>query len=153
MKRKAQLAIVKSSTEDIERFISILKGTDARQMCLVVAMATQYRNALAKEGVDLLQPMKAEEKDMMITLKIGQFIKAAQKRDPAHATGWMVWLHTLRAADILEIRYQGRLMWRELGRGFPHVEEVADDFASIFNRRLDVSGYDEIPQGFEDDGR
>lgn len=153
MKRKAELAIVKSAKEDIERFVSMVKGASAEQVGLVVAMATHYRNALAKEGVDLLRPMEAEELDHFIALKIGKLITAAQKGDPANATGWMVWLHTLRAANILEIRFQGRLLWRELSRGFPHVEEAADDLALLLNRRLDIDGYDSVPEGLEDDGR
>jgi hypothetical protein len=154
MKRKAELAIVKSAKEDIDRFISMVRGISAEEVGLVVATATHYRNALAKEGIDLLHPMKAEELDPAIAVKIRRAITAAQKEDPAGATGWMVWLHTLRAANILEIRFEGRLLWSELSRGFPHVEHQANEFALFFlNHPLEIDGYGSIPQGLEPDER
>ena len=136
MKRKAQLAIVKSAKEDIERFVSMVKGASAEQVGLVVAMATHYRHAMARDGIDLLRPMEAEELDHFIAFKIGKLIAAAQKGDPANATGWMVWLHTVRAANILEIRYEGRMLWHELSRGFPHVEQQAAEVAFLLNHHL-----------------
>ncbi|MBI2718162.1 MAG: hypothetical protein HY245_04940 [Rhizobiales bacterium] len=148
-----ELAVAKSSKDDIERFNSMVKGASAEQVGLLVAMAAHYKNSLAKEGVDLLHPMVAEEKDPLVALKITRLITSAQRGDPANATGWMVWLHTLRAANTPEIRFQGRLLWRELSRGFPYVEAAADDLAQVMNFQLDINDYDMVPEGLEDDGR
>jgi len=91
-----------------------------------VACATDWRHKLHDEGCDLLDPSICLAKDPMITFRLSNAIGKLQRSgNPQLAAGLMVWVHTLRAMTRPELRTLGRAMWRELERGFPHVEEAA----------------------------
>ena len=65
----------------------------------------------------------------------------------------MVWLHTIRAANTPELRFKGRILWKELARGFPCVDDAADNLFALTGITLNVEGYAAVPDGLEDDGR
>ena len=53
-------------------------------------------------------------------LRLVSLIKQFQKMgQPSDALGVWVWLHSVRALNVPEIRIFGRQMWKELVRGFP----------------------------------
>jgi len=56
IKRKAQIAILKSMDEDIERFIAGIKGGSALEVGMIVVQATNNRNFLLDKGINLLKP-------------------------------------------------------------------------------------------------
>lgn len=43
--------------------------------------------------------------------RVNRMIRKVQKQNPAMASGLMVWLHTLRASDVPELRLAGRELW------------------------------------------
>ena len=131
LKRKAEISFAKSQKVDVDRFTLGLRGADSDQIALVVAIATHWRNVLKDDGVDLLDPMSAEQIDPMIALKLNKMIRQVQKENPTFATGLMVWLHTIRTANTPELRLEGRAMWSELQRGFPFAQEAGEDLADI----------------------
>lgn len=119
---------------------------------MVVAQATHFRNILEAQGIDVLNPLEAEQKNILITMQINRIIRDAQKGDPSGAVGWMVWLHTIRAATTPENRLKGRAMWRELARGFPHVPDTVEGLHEIAGVTFHIEGYDKIPLGLEYEG-
>jgi hypothetical protein len=154
IKRKVQIASLKSQNEDIDRFIAGVRGADALQVGMIVAVATTHRNVLLSKGINLLDPIEAMERHPFFLLQLGGFIRDVQKRNrPEEAPGWMVWLHTIRAAITPELRFKGRILWKELARGFPCVEDAAHDLFVLGGLTLNVEGYGAIPEGLEDDGR
>jgi len=69
------------------------------------------------------------------------------------ATGYMVWLHTLRAATTPEVKLKGRKMWGQLRRGLPYVAAQAEQFAIATGRRLKIDDFDAIPIDLDPDFR
>jgi hypothetical protein len=61
----------------------------------------------------------------------------------------MVWLHTIRATITPELRFKGRILWKELARGFPCVGGAAYGLV-VAGFILNVDGYEAVPVGLED---
>ncbi len=59
----------------------------------------------------------------------------------------MVWVHTLRAMRLLELRQSGRQMWAELGRGFPYAAISAVRTGRLTGVWFDVEGAGRYPDG------
>ena len=153
IKNKVETAILSSQEREINGFIRSLEAISDDQIGLICAMASNYRNAVLETEIDLLSPVEAEKIDPLIAFKIGRKIKEAQRKDPAFAVGWFVWLHTIRAANSPELVSRGKLMWRHLLRGFDHVDDQADDFELATTIELNLSGSCSFPKGlnpFED---
>ena len=70
-----------------------------------------------------------------------------KKNNPIAASALMVWAHTARAGIRLELRSLGRELWRELSRGFPHVDEAAASFKALSGRSLNIEGAKQFPKG------
>jgi hypothetical protein len=118
--RKVQLATAKGAREDIERFVESLRGQSAEEIGAVVAMASIVRVALRKSDLlpDELVQLTSDPKQAVAQLAVSQLIGRYQREKRyGEATGAMVWLHTLRALSVPEIRLLGREMWRQLERG------------------------------------
>ena len=127
LKRKMQLASVKAATDDIQRFLQILKGSSSVELGELICFSTLARVKLRNRG-----SLKDEVFDVAATIleqapaqyMISQLIPSLQKNKQfSEAAGLMVWLHSLRAFTYLEIRSYGRDMWKELNRGFKQAEE------------------------------
>jgi hypothetical protein len=146
--RRLDLAAARSARGEIEYFIEKVDGANPEELGVIVAMATHYRNGLAKRDIDLLRPAEVAKTYPLIVHKIGKLVVSAGRRDPLHGFGWVVWLHTMRAANMPEIHPHGRQLWLGLAQGFPHVESQAGDLSLVLNHQLDIVGYDSVPQGF-----
>jgi hypothetical protein len=153
LKRKAQLAVISAAEKDIDRFLASLRGADLDQLGMIVAVATHWRNAFKRDGIGLLDPYEAERKNPALLMILNRFLKDVQKDNPTFAVGIMVWLHTVRAATIPEIRYKGRMMWGELAKGFPRVEEAGADLSALTGVPLQLEAPALIPAGLEPDHR
>jgi hypothetical protein len=136
-KRKMQLKAVQTHTEDIRRFVAMLKGVTDEEMGTFVVVATTVRLSAARSGCDWEKLMEAVVEDRIAlcqtAIDLGNAIREAQ-RDPAThpvATGLMVWLHSVRAYVCPEIRYLGQEMWRELQRGMPHTLDPYESFHAL----------------------
>lgn len=128
LKRKAQLKENKLAEEDIMRVISILKGMSNYEMGSLAATATMLRIQLRKNGIvpdklfDISEPEKSFEFGQALTA-LGELIKKYQSSgEEGISAGIMVWHQSLRAIGMPEIRYLGKMMWKEIKRGFPHAE-------------------------------
>lgn len=126
MKRKVEMASVKSATKDIERQITMLKGADDDDLGLLIASATFYRFFLEQNGVVPAGAFNlGEVRDAVgcdfFPMELSRLTREAQKEgNPVGAAGLMILLHSARAINMPELRFLGRTMWKELQRGMPH---------------------------------
>ena len=147
LKRKAELKIISTMQEDINRFILGLRGGSPSEIGTVVVFANQWRNQLEERfNWDLSYPNLVAAKDISSTIRLNQMVRAAQKEQSAGAAGLMVWLHTLRASDTPELRLLGREMWAQLARGIPHAKDAAEGIFDVFGVRMDTTGVERIPE-------
>jgi hypothetical protein len=124
LRRKAQLVIVKSGREDLERFVESLRGQSAQKIGTLLVVAASVRIALRQSGVlpDELVRVTADPQQAAAQLAVAQLVRRYQSKDRfEEAAGAMVWLHTMRALSTPELRLLGRQMWRELARGHNHI--------------------------------
>jgi hypothetical protein len=134
IKKRVQLASVRSVTHDLERFVLSLRGHSDEENGMVIAIATIIRMNMRAEGrlpdaaLGVGMPLPDTEQ-AMAQLGVSRLVQQFQKlKQPIDAAGAMVWLHTLRAFCYPEVRLLGRQMWGKLQRGFPH---ALDAFAFI----------------------
>jgi len=147
LKRKAQLKIISTMEQDINRFIMGLKGASPPEVGMVVVFANHWRNVLERQfNWNLDHPDLVAATDIVAALRLNRMIREVQKKDAAKAAGLMVWLHTIRASETPEIRLLGREMWAQLSRGIPHTEQAADGVFQVFGVFMDTTGIDRVPE-------
>jgi len=143
--RKVNNWASKRQRKDLEDFLLRLRAMDGEEIGHLVAVATHVRHKIEAKGHSLLDPLSNEP---WITAGLSKHTVQLQKEgDLVTAAGLMVWVHTLRAGSHLEIRQLGRNMWRELERGFPHVEDAALGAVVTLGVELNTDGSDSIPLG------
>lgn len=134
--------------KEITNFVNMLAVMDAEEIALTVAIATDIRHKLLESGLNVMEPAIAITADPSAIFRITTTIKSLQKsQNMMEAAGLMVWAHTLRGADSLEVRGMTRRMWGELSRGFPYVVDAYSNFYSMTDSLLNINGYDEFPTG------
>ncbi len=86
--------------------------------------------------------------DPLICMRLNREIHLLQRSrqfpGPAAVT---VWLQSLRAMQVLRLRSHGRVLWRQLSRGFPYVENYAQNYALASGVSFEIADYDQIPDG------
>ncbi|MER9875313.1 hypothetical protein [Mesorhizobium sp. M0195] len=134
---------------ELEEFVGRLRAMDGSEVGMIVACATNHRNLVAQtRGWNLLEPALCEMQEPALALKIGQLIRDLQaKNRPELAVGFFVWLHSVRSAKNPDLRQLGRDMWKELGRGFEHVDDAAEGFEALTGFEFKIDGYNEYPAG------
>ncbi|EBX2183591.1 hypothetical protein E1A40_08750 [Salmonella enterica subsp. enterica serovar Aba] len=138
----------KKQAQEICDFISRLKAMDSEEIGLVVATATNARHVLEQEGHDLMNPTVYLALRPEFTFSLSQTaIKFQKDGNYILAAALMVWIHTFRSGDRLELRQYGRDMWRELERGFPFVEDAALGYLQVTGIHLDYSDAEAFPSG------
>jgi hypothetical protein len=152
LKRKVQIKAVQAAEEDIERFLKGLRGSRIEELAMITAVATHWRIVFATQDIDLLDPVEAERKKPVLLMQINLLIKEVQREKPSMAAGLMVWLHTVRAANMPEIRAQGREMWTELAKSFHEVRSAAEMFETVTGVQLYTKDPTHIPIGLEPRG-
>lgn len=139
LKRRAQMKFARMMIDDIERFNAGLRGISDEEMGAILAQTYHWMGVLENEyNCDLEHPdlFAATRPEAAIT--VNHMIRQIQKRNQALAPGLMVWLHSLRASSVPEVREHGRAMWKELQRGEAHLRSGADSFG-VFGMPLDIS--------------
>ena len=136
--------------KELEAFISNISSMDSIELGLPVAVATDVRHRLEKMGHSPMDPLTYVAVCPEFPLLMSQLTREFQKSgNNALAVGPMIWCHTARASASMELRGLGRQMWRELARGFPHVERGALMYRQLTGQELDISDYGRLPAGFD----
>ena len=124
-------------TQDLERFVTSLRGASADELGPLVAVATAVRITMRNAGhlpdaaLDAtgdLPPDQQIEAQLKMTSLVRQLQKLGQ---PSDAAGAMVWMHSMRAGATPELRLLGRQMWAELSRGFAHAPEAIENIVAL----------------------
>lgn len=126
--------------DEMQRFVTSLRGQTAEELGVVVLMATIVRLTVEERTLPptLLEGLSHTEADLYAPLHIGRLIKDLQKQGSMpQAAGAMVWLHSVRAILTPELRLLGREMWAELKRGFEHVSTARIDLMLLTERPVD----------------
>jgi hypothetical protein len=134
--------------EEMVNFIALLRSMDGSELGHAVAIATHARHKLETTGHHPMDPIVYTSINpgfpLFLSRVTNEFKKKRQDQD---AAAYMIWTHTARAGVRLELRSLGRELWRELSRGFPHVEESAHSFFLLSGIRLNISFAQQFPSG------
>jgi len=135
----------------MDEWIKYVEAMNGDEVSAIVSVATHLRHGIYEQyGVDLLNPAAEDIIHPNFIFEMHGLIKQFQSRKAgSDAAGLAVWLFTWRALTVLEHRSMGRRLWRELRRGFPYVEETADNLFLLTGKRLNIEGYDDILAGLE----
>jgi hypothetical protein len=134
---------------DLNEVISLIKGMDAEEIAVVLALAADFRNSDANLRESLLDIYRLCGKDyMMLPFELSQLVKQLQQQKKySDAGAVMVWLHTVRCAQHPQVRYLAKQMWGELERGFPLISLAAQEIERIEHRTLIIDRATEFPEG------
>lgn len=140
--RKVEIAGIQAASTDLDRFIAGLRGASDAEVGFMVAMATLLRLRMQEAGelprfaLDLSLPRDQKQADLL-QWKLNRTVNGFQKLgQPTDAAASMVWLHSVRALNMPELRSQGRTMWSQLTRGFPTSVESAQEICQLMGLGL-----------------
>ena len=140
LKRRVDAASVNVMKKELESFTAGLKGADDAEIATMLVVANILRlNLTAMEKIpeaaldySIPRDQETEFQCSACPIALGRAIKHFQKlKQPSDAFGVMVWLHSVRALNVPELRFLGRKMWKELERGFPYVEDALQAVQTI----------------------
>lgn len=149
LSRKLMSWGAKSQKSEIADLVQRLAGLDSSEVSMMVVAAAEWRNRLAEsEGLDLLQPGAVLVQHPKLTFILSRTVQKLQGScDFAAAAGLIIWVHSLRAMTDPLLRADGRAMWRELERGFPHVLQTTAELEAITGRSMKIEGWQAVPNG------
>jgi hypothetical protein len=151
IKRKIDRRVSDQAADELNQFLIRIEGLDNKELGLVAAQAADVCARMhAEAGIDLLNPVAVIAESPHLGMKITSTVINMQKKGmQATVPGMMVWMHTLRAEDRLELRHAAKEMWRVIARGFPHAELAAFEFETLTGLRLEIDDdFLRVPNGF-----
>ena len=119
---------------EISEYIRIIKGLGDEELGLALLSAlTLRKHILNSSGIDLMDPVIALQKnpDTIISLS-KKHEELTAKKQPHLTVPFTIWVHTLRSINNPVIRTLGREMWKELSRGFKHIEAKKESYKIIY---------------------
>jgi hypothetical protein len=126
-----------------------LKGANSDVIDAITATTMYWAVFYRDKGLDLYSVVAWISQRPMMALEINQAIKANQKAgNKSSVPGLMVWLHTVRAAEVPEIRHHARLIWNELGRATSAADFMALEMLHAVEKIGPVD-YERVPIDFE----
>lgn len=137
---------LRDAKREMMAFVGRLAAMDDQDVGLLLAIATDQRHALKREGWDLLHPSQSLSANPRLLRDLELVISMHGKKSPSAALAAMIWVHTCRTVEFPELSALARTMWARLAAGFPHTE-VQARWAGVQGRQLDFSGYDTFPEG------
>lgn len=153
LKSKVQAGLVGIQEREMSDWIRKLQAQDGEEVAAIVAMAMHYRNSMLFDlKIDLMYPFVAIQNERMLGVRLNQHLQEVQREKMfSLASGIIVWLFTIRAAQEPGLRLLGRELWRQLARGFPHVVQAASSLKQVSGIALDVRDAGRFPDGFTPD--
>jgi hypothetical protein len=152
-KRKAAEKIANFSGEqradEIERYTEMLSYMDAEEISLGLAAAIDFaKRAKQSSGIDFYEPLGTTTLHPNLRGELEGEIKSLKNQgDYAAAAPFVIWSHTLNAANNPMLRKHGRAMWAQLSRAFPHLEKTAKWMSENMGYKPDISHGDRFPKG------
>jgi hypothetical protein len=109
-------------------FRDSLAGMSGEELGFLLAMANHLRIQYEAIGHRPLDALTYADENPEYLHQLFATVKKNQQTNSAGlqvAAANMVWLHTARAGKYIELRYLGQAIWKELSRGFPHIQTAA----------------------------
>lgn len=146
----------KTAEKEILRYIKLLKKMNTDEIAMLVAVSTIVRLNMEDQRLfpsanfpDLFK--KSIDLELQKTLnKLAKSLKKSKKKMDAAAV--MVWLHSVRALNMPEVRDLGIEMWALLQSGFPRVPNALKELDKVVTKKIPdrVRGeYRFVPFGLE----
>ena len=165
LKKKIENASTDAMANDLQRFIRSLQGADDKEIATMLVVANIVRLNLLQMGkipeaaldLSIYRDKDTEMQCDMCTIGVNSIIKQFQSlNQPSDALGAMIWLHSVRALNVPELRILGKSMWAELSRGFPYLEDAVQQMRDVIGTRVPPNIDDEVsfvPNGLEPQDR
>lgn len=142
--------VEKRQVKEIQSFIQCLAALSDEEIADLVVVVTHARNGMLAAGNNVMDPHALWMRKPGVIFEASKRAeKLKAERNIAAASAFMVWAHTLRAAARPALLPLAKLMWRELSRGFPHLQMAEDAALLRFGIRVDISSAEQFPLGFD----
>jgi hypothetical protein len=143
--------LTRVSERDLQSAISLLQGMDGSEIAVVLVYAIDIRHrtpAIMEASCDFASAGNPRFAGLLMALN--RATKAARDRgDNVEAFAYLIWLHSVRAAQDTALRGSAKRMWRELSRGFGHIAEAEGTVGAILGRWPNSFGAREFPDGLD----
>ena len=136
----------KVAREELVFFIDMLRGADFGGRSMTLAFAVDWKNSVMS-GQEFLEARRNRTSSFLLVKAYQQ----AQRDDLLPlASGIAVWIHSERALNQPANMFLGKEMWSLIAESIPFVPRSAQDLfdLGLIGRRLNISGYDRIPEDF-----
>jgi hypothetical protein len=138
------------ASKQLDDFLIRLKGLDDYELGFVAACTADACYHWSKTGVDLLQPGIALMKFPGLEFVMSKAVITLQNSgQESRAPGAMVWAHTVRAEQRLELRFAAKEMWRHVRQGFPFADDAAYTYYMMTRYKSVVEPFLRVPAGFD----
>ena len=139
---------IKVQVKEATSFLNVIKVMDGDELGLLVAMVADIKNQFLKNNIHLDDPftLHAVNPTLVVDM-VNQVKKLQNSNQQVLASGFMVWIFSLRAGNDFKLRDLARKIWAELERGFPFVDQAMNDAELWLPNDLNISGYDQFPDG------
>ncbi|PHR17864.1 MAG: hypothetical protein COA41_11230 [Sphingopyxis sp.] len=142
----------KRQVKELQSFVEQLRSMDGQDLGMILAVATDSRIKLERQGFRLMDPIVDAPTDPGAAVRLNSIIRGLQAEGKfPEAASVMVWLHTIRVGTNIQLRQVAREMWRELTRGMPHVHAASLDLMRSGSKAIFVDGYEQYPAGLAPD--
>ena len=142
---------IRIQQRDLEAFVDMISQMNSDTIGTLLVNATHMRNVLESlYGWNLLCPFEELARNPFITMRLARLTRRAQKEKAFRTSAaLMVWLHTMRAVQSLQLRGLGRRLWKEIGRGRMHFYSAAEEWYLLTGRAPQTDGFLQTPDGLE----
>ena len=155
LKRKMLDRMAAAQRKELKTFLMALRRMGDEELGAVVfftglARVVVEQNAAQlgfAQGISLLAPLAFCQADTDCAAKLGRMIReCGREENPQLATGYLVWLHTVRGVMNPLLRQGACDVWGLLERGFPHTATFAANLGADLSK---IPDYDAFPEGFK----
>jgi hypothetical protein len=140
------------AADELNQFLERLRGIEERNLGFVARQVAHVAFQCHRNGICLHEPEKALKTAPSILWTLEEQVIQLKKRGrQVEVPGTMVWVHTLRAVNIPEIRGLAVEMWTYIERSFnyaldPHLITKESMTGSSLDVRI---FFLRVPDGFE----
>lgn len=135
---------------ELQSMLAILAGLSRHELAELAIVANHARQVMEAGGDQLQAPLLAVAARPDLALRLVRMVENFRaKGNQTGAAAFMVWAHTVRAALRPGLRPLAQQMWRELGRGFDAIPEVAPSLSARLATAFDLEGATDYPAGFD----
>jgi hypothetical protein len=144
----------KRTINELSEFMKLLAEADGVTLGMAAAQAADVASRLYGDTeIELHSPREALEMRPSLLTEVTENVIQLQKAGRQfEAVGWIVWMNTLRAELIPEVRPTVKQMWSRIDKGgHKYVDSALTQFEEVTGRRmLSNDLFRGIPEGFED---